>query len=761
VEAELARGAEGDAGAGRPHARAAAAVAPAPAPWRERWGAPLLLALAFWALGALSSRNFVFAPYEGAVLWLPAGLSLGALLVAPRRLWGRLLVAVGLGEFLKVLFEPGNGPLLAGVWSAGNVLRTWLGAALMHRLVGQRLRMDRPGEVGGLFLLGAAVGCLPSALLGAAGAVGLAGAEGFWRQLASWWAADALGTTLLAPLLVAWWPGAQRRLPPLGRLEMAAALGLLALVADAAFGERVPRALVPALPWASFPLVVWAAVRLGPRGASAAAFVLGALAIGHTAAGHGPFGMQPAATPAERVLSVQAFLAVAGLTALTLAALAAERRRAAAAQRLLARAGVLLAESLDVSRTLPRVAALLVPEAASGAGLWLEGREGEGRARVARAGLSAAEEAALEAALAPPPAAPRTWVGRFGAALVVPMRGRAGALLGTLGVVDGARVRPYGPREMAVLEDLARRCALAVEAGRLMEELREAVAVRDEFLAVAAHELRTPLTALKLRLQRLGPFLRAAPEPERALASLHAAARQASRLTKLVEGLVDVGHIHTGRLTLYREEVDLARLVEEVAGRFEEEAERAGCTLHLRLEEGLRGTYDRLRVEQALLSLLSNAVKFGRGQPVEVELRSVGGGGAGALAHLEVRDQGIGVAPEALERIFGRFERAVSERHYGGLGLGLFLTHRIAEAHGGRIHVESRPGEGARFVLELPLPPRPADAAAGGEASRTPDARTSEARTSEARTSEARSGGASVGEGRGGHGGEAAEHIEH
>jgi signal transduction histidine kinase len=105
-------------------------------------------------------------------------------------------------------------------------------------------------------------------------------------------------------------------------------------------------------------------------------------------------------------------------------------------------------------------------------------------------------------------------------------------------------------------------------------------------------------------------------------------------------------------------------------------------------------------VEQALTHLLRNAIKFGIGAPVDVELVQVDG-----RARLTVTDHGIGIPPEALERIFGRFERAVSSRQYGGLGLGLFLTRQIVEAHGGSIHVESEAGAGATFVLELPVQP--------------------------------------------------------
>ena len=278
----------------------------------------------------------------------------------------------------------------------------------------------------------------------------------------------------------------------------------------------------------------------------------------------------------------------------------------------------------------------------------------------------------------------------------VPLRGHEREL-GMIALVDPARGRPFSAGEVRIVEDLAHRCALAVERARLFSEVREAVAVRDEFLSIAAHELNTPLTALKLRLAGMGRHLRHGDAPEKSLQTLRKAEQQTTRLSQLVEEFLDVSRIHTGRLTLRREPVELKELVEEVAERFSAQARRAGCPLVLHLEAGVTGWYDRRRLEQALLHLLANAAKFGAGQPIDITVEC-----RGDLARLVIRDRGIGIDAAALERIFERFERAVSVREYGGLGLGLYLTREIAEAHGGRITVSSWQGEGATFVLELP-----------------------------------------------------------
>ena len=174
--------------------------------------------------------------------------------------------------------------------------------------------------------------------------------------------------------------------------------------------------------------------------------------------------------------------------------------------------------------------------------------------------------------------------------------------------------------------------------------------------------------------------------------------RQAERLVRLADALLDVSRITSGRLSLAREEADLAALVREVAARFAEEASDAGCALTCDAPGPVRAALDASRIEQVLSNLLSNALKYGHGEPVHVALTTAGG-----LARLTVADRGIGIDPADQARIFGRFERAVSGRHYSGIGLGLWIVHQIVAGHGGRIEVKSAPGAGSTFTVELPL----------------------------------------------------------
>jgi signal transduction histidine kinase len=178
------------------------------------------------------------------------------------------------------------------------------------------------------------------------------------------------------------------------------------------------------------------------------------------------------------------------------------------------------------------------------------------------------------------------------------------------------------------------------------------------------------------------------------------AERQGKRLTKLISDLLDVSRLTRGALALHREEVELTALVREVVARYRPELERAGCEVALDLPDPVHGFWDPMRLDQVILNLVANAAKFGVRRPIELKVARQEN-----HARLTVSDHGIGVDPSQHERIFERFERGVSSRHYGGLGLGLYICKRIVESHGGVISVESRPGQGATLLVELPLRP--------------------------------------------------------
>lgn len=417
----------------------------------------------------------------------------------------------------------------------------------------------------------------------------------------------------------------------------------------------------------------------------------------------------------------------------------AERAAAEEAERrasFLAEAGALLSESLDYDRTFAGLAQLCVRSLAS----WcvidiVEGREIR---RVAEATADPSKEAVLgELQRRYPPrwdsGRPAATVLRTGQSLLIPelpdesLRAMCdddehyrllrelgmetglavplvvrGVTLGVLTISSDAPGRRYGHADLELAEEVAYRAASALDNAQLYAASQEAVRARSEFLTVASHELNTPVTSLMLAVQALR---RGAPsgrpiEPQAMERLLDLTARQGVRLTKLVGDLLDVSRLDAGRAPLDLTDVDLGALVREVVERFESDLARSRCSISIKDDAMPVGRWDRSRIDRVVTNLLSNAIKFGAGNPIELSLGSERG-----VAWLAVRDHGIGIHPAQRVRIFGRFERAVSERHYGGLGLGLYISSRIVEDHGGSIRCESQPGAGSTFTIDLPCAP--------------------------------------------------------
>jgi signal transduction histidine kinase len=239
--------------------------------------------------------------------------------------------------------------------------------------------------------------------------------------------------------------------------------------------------------------------------------------------------------------------------------------------------------------------------------------------------------------------------------------------------------------------------ATTIVLGALVAERDHAVEAREDFLSVASHELRTPLTSLSLQIQFLERAFNGADTPsERARETAAAAVRQARKLGRLVDQLLDVSRITAGRLRLEREEFDLCDLVREVAAGYDEQCRAAGVGMAIDCEGDCRGRWDRTRIGQVVDNLLSNAVRYGEGTPIELRVRGNSDGVA-----LSVRDHGTGIAPADRHRIFERFEQAAAGKRHGGLGLGLWISRRIVEAHSGTIRLDGVTGTGTIFVVEL------------------------------------------------------------
>lgn len=235
----------------------------------------------------------------------------------------------------------------------------------------------------------------------------------------------------------------------------------------------------------------------------------------------------------------------------------------------------------------------------------------------------------------------------------------------------------------------------------LLNEQMAATRIRDEFISIASHELKTPLTSLKLQaqlsLRKIDRGDQSVFTPEATKKLVESMVKQIDRLAHLVEDMLDTSRINIGKLVLQVTAFDLTKLVQETVERIAPQLEAAGCKTHVTLDAPVNGHWDRYRIEQILNNLISNAIRYSPGKPIHITVSNID-----SNAVIVVRDEGQGIPLENQERIFQRFERAVSSSDISGLGLGLYICRTITEAHQGTIRVSSTVGEGTSFIVVLP-----------------------------------------------------------
>ncbi len=300
------------------------------------------------------------------------------------------------------------------------------------------------------------------------------------------------------------------------------------------------------------------------------------------------------------------------------------------------------------------------------------------------------------------------------AALRFLVLGAAGANLIVAGTSVWATVDGRGPFSGGTLGEnlFQQQIFMAVVAlttlilGAAAAERRRAIRLRDQFLSMTAHELRTPLTPMKLQMHLLRRTLESASgtsdlgivEQLRKRVSLFD--KQIDRLARLVDELLDVSRVQSGQLTLKLAEFELGPVVREVVEAFSEELALAKSIVEVHTEDGVQGVWDRLRIQQVVSNLLTNAMKYGRGRPIVVTVESWA---PHRSARIAISDGGAGIPLTEQETIFEAFERGSHVPGVGGLGLGLYIVSRIVEAHHGSISVNSKLGVGSTFTVQLPL----------------------------------------------------------
>lgn len=292
--------------------------------------------------------------------------------------------------------------------------------------------------------------------------------------------------------------------------------------------------------------------------------------------------------------------------------------------------------------------------------------------------------------------------GEFGGKpLKIDSRDEIGSLAHSINEMENMLKNSYQELEIRVQERTAELAKLASENAELYVKASAALKARDEFLSIASHELRTPLTALSLQMELFGMKVRGSlsgPALESLEQALQLFSRHVERLVSLSNELMDLTRIRSGKFDLQKKKSDLAALTKEVVGQYVPEAAKVGSTITVVADKPVWGEFDPTRILQVISNLVSNAVKYGDGKAIRVEVSQ-----GHNRAILKVSDQGKGIAPEAQARIFDYFERAHADKGIPGLGLGLYIARQIVEAHKGTLSVQSAEGKGSTFTVTIPV----------------------------------------------------------
>ena len=678
-----------------------------------------VLAVLYFAAAKISLLLAIPPGYATAV-WPPSGVAVAAVLLAGNRMWP----GVWLGAALANLAVQASG-VAALLLGTGNALEALVAAALIRRLIGIPVRFES-GEDVFKFVAAAAVGATVAATIGVS-AIALVGAKplaDFAINWWTWWQGDLTGIIVFAPLILFWTARPSRRVSSSKKIEATLFAVVLAAAGYIFFGSGTTSlGISPALLLLTFPLIIWAALRFEQLEVSAAITALCAIAIVYTIVGRGPFA---SSSVNASLLLLLAFVSIVAVTGLVLSAVVGQRRRAREALQQ-ARDDLELRVSLR-TQELEEANQSLRQDIVVRTKLEDELRRSEEKFRLLVGGIRDYAVFMLD-----PEGRIATWnegaeaIKGYKAEEIIgehfsrfypqeaidarfpQMELEVAARVGRF-EDEGWRLRKDGSAFWAnviitALFDSNGKLRGFAKVTRDMTERRRVVALEEserkmnEFLAMLGHELRNPLAPIRNALDLMRIQANGDSRLEWARSVID---RQLTQLTRLVDDLLDVGRISSGKIALRKEPIEINAAVQRAVEASRPLADASRHTLEVRLSpEPLSVDGDLIRLAQVVLNLLTNAIKYTQaGGRIEVDVAR-----EGAFAVVRVKDTGIGMSPELMPKVFDLFvqgERSL-DRSEGGLGIGLTLVKRLVSLHGGTVSAHSDgPGRGSEFAISLP-----------------------------------------------------------
>ena len=685
---------------------------------RATFAAEAIALAALYAVAARAGLQLDAVSGFATLVWAPSGIALAALLIRGYRVWP----AIALGAFVANVLAGAPTPVAMGI-AAGNTLEALAAAYALQQIPGFRRSLDRLIDAFAFIIVAAALTTAISATIGVislylGGVVPSAGIGVTWR---AWWLGDAIGDLLVAPILLVWSAG-KPNVTREGWLE-AATLGVCLIVASlvvfnppagntsSVFGEA----------YLFFPLFMWAAVRFGQRGSVTTALIVSVIAIWATVAGRGPF-VEPQLY--RSLFALQTFMAVTAATFLVLGASVSER--GAAAERLqsaIAGEQLMLSERDAAHQRLIAVLeqtplAIGIVDAATGRFLFVND-EVERILGIRPTSSKAFDPEGREYTgfhTNGDPIAPHEWPtaralrnGEIVRDEVIRIVTRNRSPVEVM--LNAAPVHDADGKVVAcvlVFRDVTAQRKAEDELRRAHEAAAAANRAKSEFLAVMSHELRTPLNAIGGHIQLIemgvhGPVNNAQRE------ALTRVQRSQRHLLSLINDLLNLSRIETGRVDFEINDVPLEALVAEAVAMIEPllASHKLECDIvdsPYAPDSSLLVRADREKTQQILLNLLSNAIKFTPdGGRITVEARR--SDDRPNMAAVRVSDSGVGIPSTKIESIFEPFVQLGSRpaNPSVGLGLGLSISRDLARGMGGDLKAASETGNGATFTLLLPL----------------------------------------------------------